>query len=198
MNKHDLRVIKTKQILKKALLQQLETTPLEKMKIAELCREASVSRGTFYLHYETIGDLFEEYYADIMEDMRKSYLEPLKKAKLVESNEIEPAMIRIFHHIKKYERFYRICFSNKIPMAYYYMLFEQISALLKTDLVSFDQDGIDVGYTTAFHANAIIGIIIEWYKRDFRDSAEQVSEQLVKIVNLRYKESNMESIKVDL
>lgn len=198
MNKHDLRVIKTKQILKKALLRLLGTTPLEKMKIAELCREANISRGTFYLHYETIEDLFEEYYAEIMDDMRKSYLEPLKIAKLVESKKIEPAMIRIFHHIKNYERFYRICFSNKIPMAYYYMLFEQISALLRIDLISYDKNGMDTGYTTAFHANAIIGIIIEWYRRDFQDSAEQVSEQLVKIVNLHYKSSDRESIRVNL
>ncbi len=62
MNRNDLRVVKTKQALHNALLTLLSEKPLENISIAEICREANVNRGTFYLHYEQKEKLFEEYF----------------------------------------------------------------------------------------------------------------------------------------
>ena len=68
MRTTDLRIIKTKQALHDALLTLLSQKPLEQISIAEICREAKVNRGTFYLHYEQKEGLFEEYFQEIMEE----------------------------------------------------------------------------------------------------------------------------------
>ena len=57
MNDQDLRVIKTRACIERALLELLETKPIEKITVAELARTAQINKGTFYLHYLDIMDL---------------------------------------------------------------------------------------------------------------------------------------------
>ncbi|MGM9944169.1 MAG: TetR-like C-terminal domain-containing protein, partial [Lysinibacillus sp.] len=42
------------------------------------------------------------------------------------------------------------------------------------------------GYFYSYTTNAILGLIIEWYRRDFQESAEEMNIQLVKIINVSY------------
>ena len=43
-----------------ALLALLEKKDLPYITVKEICQQAGVNRSTFYLHYETIGDLLAE------------------------------------------------------------------------------------------------------------------------------------------
>ena len=59
--KEDLRVIKTKEKLTKALVQLLKEKQIQNIKVSELCDLASVSRATFYNNFDTIDDVFVYY-----------------------------------------------------------------------------------------------------------------------------------------
>ncbi len=56
----DRRVRYTKQILLNALLELLKSKPVEDITVSELCREADVHRNTFYYHYNSPVDLYNE------------------------------------------------------------------------------------------------------------------------------------------
>ena len=60
MENLDNRVRYTKMVLQQALLKILQTKHIDKVTIKELCQEAKVNRGTFYLHYATPNDLLIE------------------------------------------------------------------------------------------------------------------------------------------
>ena len=60
MNKSESKYFHTAVRFDKALLSLLEKKPFEYVTISELCEEAGVNRSTFYLHYDTIDDLFQE------------------------------------------------------------------------------------------------------------------------------------------
>ncbi len=187
MRTTDLRIIKTKQALHDALLTLLSQKPLEQISIAEICREAKVNRGTFYLHYEQKeGGLFEEYFQEIMEDLYQSYEEPYRAVTTLDTNQLDPNTIRIFHHIERFKMFYRIVFSKNVPLTYYYMLFDGIYSLLKRDITSHHvhqmEDHISIDYYSAYQANAIIGLIIQWYRGDFSDSVTMLNQQLAAIL----------------
>ena len=47
-------------VLQQALLKILQTKHIDRVTIKELCEEAKVNRGTFYLHYATPNDLLIE------------------------------------------------------------------------------------------------------------------------------------------
>lgn len=60
MENLDNRVRYTKAALQQALLRILKTKHIDKVTIKELCQEAKINRGTFYLHYGTPNDLLME------------------------------------------------------------------------------------------------------------------------------------------
>ncbi len=181
---NDLRVIKTKQALHNALMTLLSEKPLENISIAEICRVANINRGTFYLHYEQKEGLFEEYFQEIMEDLYNSYEEPYRAVTTLDKNQLDPNTIRIFHHIERFKMFYRIVFSKNVPLTYYYMLFDGIYSLLKRDITAQHKlhDEIAIDYYSAYQANAIIGLIIQWYRQDFADSVSTLNKQLAAIL----------------
>ncbi|MFJ7732490.1 TetR/AcrR family transcriptional regulator [Lysinibacillus sp. NPDC097231] len=183
MTANDLRVVKTKQALHNGLLTLLSEKPLENITIAEICRVAKVNRGTFYLHYEQKEGLFEEYFQEIMEDLYHSYEEPYRAVTTLDKNQLDPNTIRIFHHIERFKMFYRIVFSKNVPLTYYYMLFDEIHSLMKRDLTAHKiHDDISIDYYSAYQANAIIGLIIQWYRQDFTDSVSTLNMQLAAIL----------------
>lgn len=60
MNKSESKYFNTAVKMDLALISLLKKKSFEYITISELCKEAGVNRSTFYLHYETIGDLLEE------------------------------------------------------------------------------------------------------------------------------------------
>lgn len=75
--KLDLRIVKTKKILRSTLVKMLETDGIEDITVQELCRQANVNRMTFYKHYEDkhalLNDCFNEIGNVITENMEKHY-----------------------------------------------------------------------------------------------------------------------------
>ncbi|QFG00476.1 TetR/AcrR family transcriptional regulator [Psychrobacillus glaciei] len=185
MSSIDIRIVKTKEALHQSLLEILKEKALETISVSEICRRARVNRGTFYLHYAQVEDLFEEYFKEIMEDLAISYEEPYRHVSILKSSSLNPATIRIFHHIEKYKPFYKIVFSKNAPLTYYYLLFEEINELLNKDKGMKSEEEFDMNVYCAYQANAILGIIIQWYKEDFQQSADYLNQQLVKILNVK-------------
>ena len=58
--KTDLRVVKTKRAIYAALERLLHKKSIDKITVAELSREAMINKGTLYLHYTDIFDLFQQ------------------------------------------------------------------------------------------------------------------------------------------
>ena len=60
MKETDLRVIKTREAIEQAFLSLLERKPLSRITVTELAREARINKGTFYLHYSDLTDLYRK------------------------------------------------------------------------------------------------------------------------------------------
>ncbi|MBU9672667.1 TetR/AcrR family transcriptional regulator [Planococcus sp. CP5-4] len=186
MKEIDLRIVKTKGALQEALLSMLKDKPLHMISVTAICREAKINRGTFYMHYGKVEDLFEEYFKEIMKDLTDSYMEPYKHVQILLSNELDPSTIRIFHHVEKYKKFYRIIFSKYVPMAYYYLLFDQVNQLLNQDIDE-KHHAENKNMFSAYQANAILGMIIEWHRQDFQKTATEMNNLFVEILNFHFR-----------
>lgn len=73
--KEDLRVVRTRALLSKALFELLEKTPFEKISVKDICDKALVHRATFYNHFEDKEDLLEYTIDEIKEEMFNSVVE---------------------------------------------------------------------------------------------------------------------------
>lgn len=58
MNSEDMRIIKTKEALRKAMVQLLTEMSFEKMSVQDICEKAKVHRTTLYKHFADKYDLF--------------------------------------------------------------------------------------------------------------------------------------------
>lgn len=186
MNKNDLRIVKTKQTIHKALILLLKKKPLSQIKITELCKEASINRGTFYFHYQDVGEVLQELFEEIMQDLQISYDEPFKKGFDMKGPSLNPNSVKIFDHVKKYQDFYKIVLAEDVSMKYYYMLFNEICKLMTESNYGGNEAQLN-NYFHSYNANAIIGLLIQWYLNDFTDSVDEMNNQLVKIVTFKYK-----------
>ncbi|SFB29214.1 transcriptional regulator, TetR family [Lentibacillus halodurans] len=191
--KKDLRIIKTQESLRHALLSLLKSKPLEAITVAELCRAANINRGTFYLHYKNVHEVFKHYFEVIVEDLRESYKEPYYKTNFHIEN-IEANMIKIFHHVKKYQGFYQIIFDERIPMMYFYLLFDTVRLFMKESIVEQDleaEQDINLDYFISYQTNAILGMLIEWHRQGYHTTIQELNQQLLTILSI-----NSPSLKV--
>ncbi|WP_054654463.1 TetR/AcrR family transcriptional regulator [Lentilactobacillus kisonensis] len=67
--KNNRRTQYTIQTLKRALLTLLQQEPLAKVTVTQICQEADINRGTFYLHFDNPDNLFEAIENDIFDQI---------------------------------------------------------------------------------------------------------------------------------
>lgn len=58
--KTDRRALYTRMVIKDALLSLLAEKEYADITITDLCREAEINRGTFYLHYDNLREVMDE------------------------------------------------------------------------------------------------------------------------------------------
>lgn len=67
--KNNRRAQYTRRQLKDALIRLLEHNSLAAITVTELCQEADVNRGTFYLHYASPAELFADIERDLVKEV---------------------------------------------------------------------------------------------------------------------------------
>lgn len=70
-NKEDRRVTRSKQLLKKSLIDLMKKKPMSEITVKEITALAEVNRGTFYSHYQDIYDMVEKIENEIFEELDK-------------------------------------------------------------------------------------------------------------------------------
>lgn len=66
--KEDLRVVRTKEAIRKALEEMICEMDYEGISVKELTERARIDRKTFYLHYNSIDDLLRRMQSDMAKD----------------------------------------------------------------------------------------------------------------------------------
>ena len=124
MNKSESKYFNTALRMNEALLALLERKDLEYITVKELCQQAGVNRSTFYLHYETIGDLVSET-VELVNRRFLSYF-PQSEAEILSSRDEADLILVSRAYLLPYLRFirdnrrvYRAAFRNPDDMGAY-------------------------------------------------------------------------------
>lgn len=70
--KPDRRVKRTCDALQQSLLSLMQHQPLEQITVRELCQKADINRGTFYLHYHDVYELYDAVQMGIMDELART------------------------------------------------------------------------------------------------------------------------------
>ncbi|MHB1315410.1 MAG: TetR/AcrR family transcriptional regulator [Christensenellales bacterium] len=92
----DRRVRKTKALIRQTLTQLLLEKDLKDITVSELTVRADINRGTFYLHYQDIYDLFEQLEKDIL----NNFTEIITKYRKRSLSPFLPVLLETFRYIR--------------------------------------------------------------------------------------------------
>lgn len=72
--KTDRRTLCTLKVIKDTFLKLINNEPYSKITVTEICREANITRSTFYLHYNSISDVLNDTLDDALQLSQNSIL----------------------------------------------------------------------------------------------------------------------------
>ena len=166
-----------------ALISLLKQKPFAYITVSEICKAAEVNRSTFYLHYETIGDLLNETARYLLDDFL-SYFHadaksvcynlsqcPLQDLVFISDKYLTPYLTYIRDNK---EVFSTALFHNK-TLGFedvYQRMFEHIFDPI---LDRFHYPSHDRQYVMMYYLHGIYAIILEWLKTDCDRSTQEIA-----------------------
>ena len=181
MNKKDLRVVKTQNILYRTLIELMKEKTFEEIKVSDICNQALINRSTFYAHYNDKYELL----AQFIQELKNSLTGELKKNKSISNTkEYYLEMIRLFldHIEEKRESYLAIMLHNRnsITMDIIYdVLDRDITLHLQQDNF-LERNQIPRGIIAKFYIGAVVNVGIEWLK----NGNQYTKEDMLKYFNL--------------
>lgn len=182
MNKSESKYFATAARMDEAFLELIEKKDFAYITVKEICENAGVNRSTFYLHYETVGDLLAESAQHIIDEFvafmphdTVGFPEKLQSCPLEEPYLITPEYLTPYlTYIKEHRRIFRATV-------------EQASVLRMTDAYGalnrhvfipisnrFRVLAEDQKYVMQFHISGLMANINEWLKEDCKDGIEHI------------------------
>ncbi|MGN0568128.1 MAG: TetR/AcrR family transcriptional regulator, partial [Acutalibacteraceae bacterium] len=101
--------IRSKTLIRNALIQLLTEKPLEKITVTDIVKRADINRGTFYAHYADINELLKSVGDEIISLLYEA-LSEVDYADLLQSP--LPALFKISSFLEKDIEYFRLMFAR--------------------------------------------------------------------------------------
>ena len=157
------RVRLTKKMLKDAIVELLDSRPLEKITVTDLCTLADVNRSTFYAYYEEIGQLLREIEDDA--------LAPPAAPEPYSDDRFLATLEEFFDYVQRNERLFRVLLIQREDSSFNQRLLD--FALARYQKTSPIGNALMDRYTYSFCINGVIGMMKEWITGHFPVSSRE-------------------------
>lgn len=180
--KQDLRVVKTKTLIKNAFLELIELNGYSKVTVTDIVEKAMINRNTFYLHYydkeALIDEMISEHYKITEPLIRKILYNNVKKYLKDPIKMQEEIFKDIFEILLEEIELYRIFIMDPGLSGYLNKLKTTIKSKMQNEYIKTDKHKIAFEFTF----EGTYGTIIEWIKNDYTNK-ETLALELSHIYN---------------
>lgn len=182
MNKSESKYFATAVKMDEAFLALLEKKDFAYLTVKEICEVAGVNRSTFYLHYETLGDLLSEsveymnrQFLDYMAQDTEAFVTKLHTCPLQDLYLVTPEYLTPYlHYIKEHKRLFRTATENARTLGLSSAYDRMFRHVFLPILERYHVPEKDRGYLMAFYIQGLMAIITEWLKDDCADDPAHV------------------------
>jgi AcrR family transcriptional regulator len=161
--------LQTKKILADHLISMLENQSFKKITVNDICQHAMISRSAFYLHFEDKYSLLR-YCMD---------LELLRWEEAMQNSDFHNYLVFVLSGILKNRAVYHNTLVRAQDHELYAMFYDQFSHFFTARLEKLlDQEQTlpyPVSIISAFYVGGITCSIIQWIKKDFDLSVEEMA-----------------------
>ena len=184
--KTDRRKLRTKRMLRKALLELIEEKGIEGVTVSDLTERADVNRGTFYLHYRDTAELMhqlkEEIFVGLTEKLR--FIRPLELASYSDRDRAYPPAVQTFEYILEHRDFFRVILGPNGDPAYMLQIkkfmMEHLTALFPRDA---GNPAVPPDYLFAYITSAQLGVLQHWFETGNQLTPAEVALLITRIVS---------------
>lgn len=193
MNKSESKYFATAARMDEAFLELIEKKDFAYITVKEICEKAGVNRSTFYLHYETVGDLLAESAQHIIDDfvefmpydtvefLEKMQDRPLDELYLITPEYLTPYLTYIKEHRRIFKATVEQASTLRMTDAY-----QKLNRYIFTPILNrFEVPPEEQKYVMQFHISGLMAIIDEWLKEDCRDSIEHIISVMQRCIKRR-------------
>lgn len=184
MNRSESKYFNTAAKMDLALIALLKKKPFEYITVSEICETAGVNRSTFYLHYETVGDLLAETARYLINDFLAYFSNDVKSISVdLTDRELDELIFICDKYLRPYLTYmkdHKEVFSTVLLHVQtfrfddvYARMFENIFDPI---LDRFHYPLENRKYAMMYYLNGINAIVLEWLKDGCSKSIEAVSE----------------------
>lgn len=192
MNKSESKYFNTARKFDDALIFLLEKKDLEYISVKEICETAGVNRSTFYLHYETIGDLLDECieqmnqkFLSFYSDAPKKFLDSISEYSLKELNLITPEyLLPYLNFIQSNKHIFRAALSHPSGLNAEKSYRKMYKHIFTPILERFHCPQEMHVYIVSFYMQGIMAIVEEWLKQDCKTEVEAIMQLIIDCVSL--------------
>ena len=169
--KTDRRTLYTQNTIKQVLLSIMEGSEFNNISVTELCRNAEITRATFYLHYDNLSEVLNELIVEALRLSEHKQTEsadrkPASACESIKENErMLPACQRIVDSPK-----YRVLFSDRSIAEYVtnYVYQHEKSAILPEliNKYALDPSAAEMLFRFALNGSFAVNRSLNWEKNE--------------------------------
>lgn len=177
---------KTKQLIIASFMKILEDKTFDAITVGDIAKEASINRGTFYLHYQDKYDLLDQIEAQLFEDLG-NYIDELQEnspAKATFEKGQEQLASALFNSIKMQAPSLKIFLSHRGRAGFHLRFRDAFSEKVRTNL---EKDTnltvkLPMEYFLAFITSAFLGLIEQWVQSGLDKTPEEMTDTYINII----------------
>lgn len=181
--KADRRVKRTCDALQQSLLSLMQHRPLEQITVRELCQKADINRGTFYLHYHDVYELYDAVQMEIMDELSRTVETHCSQ---VQENE-DPAPYIILDIFEYFTQNYQACVAI-FQQDRSNVFLRRIRNILRPRLIhrfirDYRADEAAADYYYNYLVNGCIGIMQHWLLSGRKQSPQTLARMTMAFVD---------------
>ena len=184
MNKSESKYFNTAIKMDLALISLLKKKPFDYITVSEICEEAGVNRSTFYLHYETIGDLLAETTRYLLDDFLAYFSTDTKAIALnladCELNDLificDKYLSPYLSYVKDHKEIFGTALLYNQTLGFEDVYKRMFDNIFNPILERFQYTPSNRQYVMMYYLNGVNAIILEWLRNSCDKSIQEIAE----------------------
>lgn len=177
--KCDKRSLRTRSVIKKAVMVLLKTKRLEEIGVSEIAKIALISRNSFYTHYTSVSGVLDDIFLDIV----NCFDDVISKYDYDEFTQNPYPMLKeLASPLIDNSAFSEFVVFSKNSIIIVQRIIDTLTDRFYTVYVNKRGEVPNVAFLINFMVSGIIQLIYKWYKDDKPVPLNDILEQVSKIV----------------
>ena len=181
----DLRVVKTKKLIKAAFYELASQKSFEKITVSDIAYIALINRATFYLHYEDKYNLLRELEKETISEIKAitDAIEVEQIQSRARAGAPLPHVVKILEYVNNNTDFFNLIITNNIDPSF----FNELGGIMNKTAFEItgsepkESDRIYTAYINNVNSAIFLSIITQWIKTGKKETVEEIAAFVTKL-----------------